>query len=307
MSIEHLKEELEALGHTDLSEVIAQTEYHKMNYQIQWTQPNFKAEAVKFFRDSKAAQQLEKKGLSFSDEDSLVDFLSDGNLRQFDRGRLIGHVENMDITDKTFKLALTDASYARLFYDMQKRMERYGKLRLDCPILIKFGSTFYLFSGNRECNIAFKFDLPIRFWIVDSNAAPQEVESASDELFYKHVNSDDCDCGICSLCCPESSVKEVRLITQEELIEKGKNFDFRKYLVNQEINIWKSIGKQVDQDDFDFICNRRGFTQEEQCKVYEGVKKAGLSNKLVPIKFGDSENRKTEDLTNYKPDTVNFC
>lgn len=282
MSISHIKEELQVLGHADLAEVISQTEYHKMNYQIQWTQPNFKAEATKFFRDNKAIQQLSKKGLDFSDEDSLVNFISDGNLRQFDRGRLVGHVENMDITDKTFKAALIDASYAKPFYDMQKRMERYGRLRLDSPILIKFGSTFYLFSGNRECNIAFKFELPIRFWIVDSKTYSSEEETESS-VKYDHP------------------VKECGLITYDFLREKGKGFDLKNHLINQEIDMYKSTGNQVDQDDFDFICHRRGFTPEERCKVYEGIKKAGLANNLnlIPIQFNDATNRKTEDFKNY--------
>lgn len=148
---------------------VAQTEYHKQNYQFQWIQPTFKKEANESFRNSMLMKNLSENGLSFEDENSMVEFFKSGNFRQLDRARLTNHVENMDLNDKEFKLKLNDSSYLKQFNDLQKKLEKYGRIRLDCPILINFGSYYYLMSGNISCNLAFKFNKPIKFWIADAS------------------------------------------------------------------------------------------------------------------------------------------
>lgn len=76
-----------------------------------------------------------------------------------------------------------------------------------------------------------------------------------------------------------------RFITIEELKQKSREavengFDLRKYLINQEIRMYANQGNQVDQKDFDWICERRGFTPEERSQVYAGIKKIGLADHL---------------------------
>lgn len=77
-----------------------------------------------------------------------------------------------------------------------------------------------------------------------------------------------------------------RFITIDELKQKSQEaiangFDLRKHLVNQEIRMYSSIGKPVDQGDFDWLCNRRGFSLEERTQVYDGLKKVGLADNIV--------------------------
>lgn len=56
--------------------------------------------------------------------------------------------------------------------------------------------------------------------------------------------------------------------------------EFRKHLVKQEIDFWESQNKQVSQDDFDFICNRRGFTEAERKEIYDALKRLGIGNHI---------------------------
>jgi len=69
--------------------------------------------------------------------------------------------------------------------------------------------------------------------------------------------------------------KKASIMTYDYLKEMGKKYseqDFRNHLVNQEIKMFKAIGKPVTAEDLNWICKRRGFTQDERQQVINGIK-----------------------------------
>jgi hypothetical protein len=70
--------------------------------------------------------------------------------------------------------------------------------------------------------------------------------------------------------------KKASIMTYDYLKSLGKKYseqDFRNHLVNQEIRMFNDIGKPVTSKDLDWICKRRGFSNDERQRVIEGIQK----------------------------------
>lgn len=67
---------------------------------------------------------------------------------------------------------------------------------------------------------------------------------------------------------------------KESWKKEASIFFYWSQLVWQEIDAWCMDAKQVKQDDFDFICNRRGFDQLMRSYLFKMVKYIGLGIQL---------------------------
>lgn len=66
----------------------------------------------------------------------------------------------------------------------------------------------------------------------------------------------------------------------KKLGEKVSNKRFTKMLMLQEARFWKSQKKQVEKEDFDFICERRGFSEKNRNTLKEVLKRLGIGDNL---------------------------
>jgi hypothetical protein len=72
--------------------------------------------------------------------------------------------------------------------------------------------------------------------------------------------------------------------TFEKLRKLGEGYDLKKHLVQQEIDMFSSLGETVTQSDFDWISNRRGFNQKEKEQLYSALKERGLVQFDLPLR-----------------------
>jgi hypothetical protein len=73
----------------------------------------------------------------------------------------------MTLGGSEFESELADPDYQGSFSSMEEELLTNGSIKLPAPILLKFGSTYYGFSGNRRTNLALKYDLPLEVWLVE--------------------------------------------------------------------------------------------------------------------------------------------
>ena len=60
-------------------------------------------------------------------------------------------------------------------------------------------------------------------------------------------------------------VKQFRKEQRRKLKEKlKKGRPFEASLIDQELSMWQKLGKAVDLNEFEFMCDRRGFNEEER-------------------------------------------
>lgn len=86
-------------------------------------------------------------------------------------------------------------------------------------------------------------------------------------------------------------IKARRFISKQEATLQGllsKDPDpvgryMTQHLIAQEISMWISLGKRVDQGEFDWVCDRRGFSHNWQHFLYRTLLAIGLAGRLKPV------------------------
>lgn len=70
------------------------------------------------------------------------------------------------------------------------------------------------------------------------------------------------------------------MISTQFLFESISDENFKQMLIQQEIWMYNKLGEQVDPDEFDELCQRRGFndTQKEELKLK--IIESGLGDNL---------------------------
>jgi len=75
---------------------------------------------------------------------------------------------------------------------------------------------------------------------------------------------------------PES-FKKWRREQRKRLKEKLKAQNpLKAHLIDQEVTMWHQLGKPVDHQEFEFICTRRGFDEEDRIILAEDLCDLGL-------------------------------
>lgn len=145
--IQYLKEELEGL-------------------EIKWKKPDLKDEAKEYFENEMVKQYLEKNGIEFKDENKVYAFLKKGNLEEVNRMTLSNNYDNMTLLQSEFEKKLMNPEYEKSFVDMEEELLKNKTIQLPAPILIKIKDDYYGYSGHKRMNLAWKNNLPVKFWVV---------------------------------------------------------------------------------------------------------------------------------------------
>ena len=78
--------------------------------------------------------------------------------------------------------------------------------------------------------------------------------------------------------------RDSNFLEEMSKVEKADDpyYGFKWYqLVLQELRFWASMGKDVDQDEFDLLCERRGFYKEQAEYLVKIVAEIGLGQLTV--------------------------
>jgi len=162
--IQYLKEELES---SDLS--------------IGWGKPVLKDEAKEYFENHLVRDYFEKNGIEFDSEKKLQSILRKGKLQEVNRMELSDNYTNMGLLQSEFERKLMNPQYEQSFVQMEEELLKNKKMKLPAPILIKMGDLYYGYSGNKRMNLAWKYNLPVNFWVV--NIKPKTIINTTGEIF----------------------------------------------------------------------------------------------------------------------------
>jgi hypothetical protein len=136
--------------------------------RIKWVRPDVRDEVGEYFENDHTKKFLKSKGISFKTEKELLDFLNSGELVSITKNELLTDFENMTLRDVDFLDELKDIEYRKSFESMEKNLIDTGTIALPAPIILKIGTTYYGFAGNRRTNLAFKHNLPLKVWLIKS-------------------------------------------------------------------------------------------------------------------------------------------
>ena len=139
---------------------------------IDWEKPDIQEETGEYFENQLTKDWLRENGIVFETEQELIEAFSKGNLETITL-RQLENANNLTMTPSEFDLDLLDSEYRKSFESMETKLMHEGEITLPAPIIlyinnIKTGeiSPYYGFAGNRRMNLAFKYGLPLKAWIV---------------------------------------------------------------------------------------------------------------------------------------------
>jgi len=136
--------------------------------QIKWKAPELSDEVGEYFENEYTKVAMKYWGLSFNDDDTLLSYLSLGQLQplkleNYQKSKL----ENFTIDLKEFDEELLEPSYKQSFSNMENELLSKGYINLPAPIVLQLPKgNIYGFSGNRRTNLARKYNLPLVVWMV---------------------------------------------------------------------------------------------------------------------------------------------
>lgn len=157
------------------------------NYTIIWVKPSFKEAAFLFFKklNEEQVQDLIKTfknyDLTFEDQNILADFLKDnGEWKKLSKEDIRGKTDNLTYSEDDFEIKIKkDRPWAKKFYDDVQEMETKSSISLQAPILILHSGQYYV-MGHDSYILAFRYDIPVRFWLVDLDKYDRERPSPSE-------------------------------------------------------------------------------------------------------------------------------
>jgi len=132
---------------------------------IDWEKPDFQEETGEYFENQFTKEWLQEKGIVFKTEQELIEAFSTGSLETITQEQL---KKSENITHKTedFEAELANREYKESFESMETNLVNEGEITLPAPIILYIKNTYYGFAGNRRMNLAFKYGLPLKAWIV---------------------------------------------------------------------------------------------------------------------------------------------
>ena len=142
----------------------------KSSYTIEWTNPDLGEEVGEYTENDFTKKYLKSNGIEFKTEKELLSFLELGKLVTITKDELMKKYENLTLSDKDFEDELKDSEYKKSFQSMEKTLENKKNIKLPSPIVLKINDTYYGFAGNRRMNLAFKYSIPLKVWLVEKES-----------------------------------------------------------------------------------------------------------------------------------------
>jgi len=136
------------------------------NLHIKWTAPDVNDEIGEYFENVRTKKFFKSNGISFKTDGELLKFLNSGKLVLISKEELLKDADNLTLTDKDFKHELQDKEYKKSFESMEQKLTDTGSITLPAPIILKTDTTYYGFAGNRRMNLAFRYNIPLKVWLV---------------------------------------------------------------------------------------------------------------------------------------------
>ena len=133
---------------------------------INWVVPKLSKEAGEYFENGETQKFLKSKGKVFSNKKELLSFLTKGELVEITKKELSSNNKNLTLSESSFNKELENEDYRKSFEAMEEKLLDKGKITLYAPIVLKIGEMFYGYAGNRRMNLAFKYDIPLKVWLV---------------------------------------------------------------------------------------------------------------------------------------------
>ncbi len=156
------------------------------NYTIIWTKPSFKEAAFLFLKNEEQVQDLiktfENYDLTFNDQDILADFFKDnGEWKKLSKEDLRGKTDNLTYSKDDFEIKIRkDRPWAKKFFDDVQEMETKSSISLQAPILILHSGQYYV-MGHDSYILAFRYDIPVRFWLIDLDKYDREKPPQTEQ------------------------------------------------------------------------------------------------------------------------------
>jgi len=134
---------------------------------INWKKPDLSDEIEEYTGNNYTKNFFKKKGLIFKSDKEVLDFLNSGKSVTITHSQLSSHYDNLTLDSKHFESELADPDYALSFRSMEKILQDKGTITLPMPIIINFRGLYYGYAGNRRMNLAFKYGIPLKVWLVN--------------------------------------------------------------------------------------------------------------------------------------------
>lgn len=154
------------------------------NLSITWTKPNLKDEIGEYFENNVTKKYLKELGISFETDKELISYLEKGGkLVTITKDELIENYDNLTMTEYDFEEELKDQEYSASFKLMEKQLKKNSTITLPAPIILLLDGTYYGFAGNRRMNLAFKYDIQLKVWLVED-----KIEKLAKEIIASNWN-----------------------------------------------------------------------------------------------------------------------
>jgi len=160
---------------------------------IKWENPIISGELNSYFENPEACSFFGKKGLRFSDERELRNFLSKGKLVYLSDDT-INKIENFASSTKELEERLNDQTYSQSYKELEHKIEQ-GDLLLEAPIIVKFkDGSYWGLSGRKRAYVARRNGIPVQYFLVDQENVENEenkVEEAKKKQERREEELDD--------------------------------------------------------------------------------------------------------------------
>ena len=133
---------------------------------IDWILPTLYEEYGEYFENEDTIAYLNGKGISFQNEEELLNVLSTGVPQEITKEILVASGVNVTTSTSDFRNELVDDEYAKSYHDMEDTLNKERDITLPMPILLKIGPIYYGFAGNRRMNLAWNYNLDVTFFVV---------------------------------------------------------------------------------------------------------------------------------------------
>lgn len=139
--------------------------HNLQSYKINWKIPKFKTELGEYFENDYTQNFLKKHGIVFDSKLDLLKTLKTGNLIEISKTELFKTSHNIS-NSEDFYDELKNTHYAESFNSMESELKSKKVINLPAPILLNLGNLYYGFSGNRRTHLGWKYNIPVKFWVV---------------------------------------------------------------------------------------------------------------------------------------------
>jgi hypothetical protein len=75
-----------------------------------------------------------------------------------------------------------DKSWSGPFHDKIRKLEARGSGTFKAPVLLQVGNDYYNIDSNTDYLIAWRYNKPVRFWVVKATKAKTEETMTEEEL-----------------------------------------------------------------------------------------------------------------------------